>query len=313
MPFFSVVIPLYNKQDFIKATVESVLNQTFTDFELLIVEDCSTDNSLAVAVAIEDDRIVLLKHTKNKGLSASRNTGIKHAQSDYIAFLDADDLWKPDFLEKIYNLIIQFPEAGLFATDFEIKYSEKIILPTIKNVDIPVNSIGMIADYFKSNLFYPIYCPSSICASKVVFETVGLYDETLTFGEDIDFNIRANMNYKLAYHNSPAIQYLMFSQNQITTSNFDTKKIPDFDQYEPFTIENPSLKKYLDFKRYSMSVNYLAIGSTDKAKKLIASIDLKNLNFKQRTYIRLPYFAIKIIKKAKALLMKNGIQMTTFK
>ena len=105
MPKISVVIPLYNKENFIKKTLDSVLQQTFTDFEVIIVNDCSTDNSDKIILEYKDERIKTIKHQTNKGLSAARNTGIAVATQDYIAFLDADDCWSTHFLSSVIEVI----------------------------------------------------------------------------------------------------------------------------------------------------------------------------------------------------------------
>ena len=91
--YFSVVIPLYNKEAYVSKTLNSVLNQTYQNFEVILVNDCSNDNSLDVIQGIHDQRIKIIEHSENKGLSASRNTGINAATHPYIAFLDADDYW----------------------------------------------------------------------------------------------------------------------------------------------------------------------------------------------------------------------------
>src|SRR6478735_1139624 len=127
MPFFSVVIPVFNKETFIEKTIKSVLEQTFDDFEIIVVNDFSTDGSLDIVSKIDSDKIKVIQHDKNKGLSATRNTGIRNSNSNYIAFLDADDIWKPTFLEKIHSLILQFPEAKLFATNYEELYPNDAI------------------------------------------------------------------------------------------------------------------------------------------------------------------------------------------
>ena len=103
-PFFSVVIPLYNKQNYIKETIKSVLNQTFQNFEIVVVNDGSKDDSIKIIESIQDYRIKLV-HQENSGVSVARNMGIKEANAKYIAFLDADDLWLPEFLQTIYELI----------------------------------------------------------------------------------------------------------------------------------------------------------------------------------------------------------------
>ena len=118
MAYFTVIIPLYNKENHIENTLKSVLNQSFQDFEILIIEDCSTDNSKKVAESVTSDKIKIIQHEKNKGLSASRNTGIANANATYLAFLDADDLWHKNYLEKIKELTENFTEAHLFATNY---------------------------------------------------------------------------------------------------------------------------------------------------------------------------------------------------
>ena len=93
---FSIIIPLYNKQESVTASVQSILDQTFQEFEIVVVNDGSTDASVERLKEIEDPRIRLIEQ-QNQGVSVARNTGIAHACNRYIAFLDADDLWHPDY------------------------------------------------------------------------------------------------------------------------------------------------------------------------------------------------------------------------
>ena len=111
----SVVIPLYNKEKSIAHTLKCVLNQTYRDFEVVVVDDGSKDNSAAVVEQFEDKRIRLVRQ-KNGGVSAARNRGIAEARGEYVAFLDADDVWKQNHLESITNLIHQFPKSKAWAT-----------------------------------------------------------------------------------------------------------------------------------------------------------------------------------------------------
>ena len=113
-PFFSVVIPLFNKEKYIKATLDSVLKQTYANFEVIIINDGSSDNSIEVINEFDDERIKISSQ-ENQGLSASRNKGIKIAIAEYIAFLDADDLWKEDYLEVMHQLIINNTKHNIFA------------------------------------------------------------------------------------------------------------------------------------------------------------------------------------------------------
>ena len=119
----SVVIPLYNKERYIERAVYSVLSQTFQQFEIVIVNDGSTDGSVSVIERMNNPLIRLI-HQKNGGVSAARNRGIEEARFEYIAFLDADDEWKENHLEVIAGLIRKFPECGVFGTSY---YSTRTI------------------------------------------------------------------------------------------------------------------------------------------------------------------------------------------
>lgn len=109
---FSVVIPLYNKSENITRTLKSVQEQTHTDFEIVIVNDGSTDDSVEKVEDFKDSRIKLY-HKKNGGVSDARNYGISRSTRPFIAFMDADDLWKPNYLEEMAKLIEEYPEAGM--------------------------------------------------------------------------------------------------------------------------------------------------------------------------------------------------------
>ena len=128
MAFFSVIIPLYNKEDYIKNTLKSVFNQSFQDFEVIIVDDGSTDKSLQIVKQFIDDRLKVYIQ-KNQGVSVARNFGIEKAKSEYIALLDADDLWYENHLFELKKLIEIFPDAGLFCTNHEIKRSPHLVTP----------------------------------------------------------------------------------------------------------------------------------------------------------------------------------------
>jgi glycosyltransferase involved in cell wall biosynthesis len=309
-PFITVVIPLYNKQNYVGKTLESVLNQSFTNFEVVLINDCSTDNSFAVVAAFDDSRIKLLSHSKNQGLSATRNTGIKNATSKYIAFLDADDLWKPDFLKEIYQLITSFPDAHLFATNYEEIIDDKItILPANGAEKLLKN--GLISNYFEKSLMQPLYCPSSFCVKKEVFEKIGFYNEKITYGEDVDFNIRANLVYKLVYSTCALTQYHTVSENQITQSNFSSKKITDFDYFEKNNT-NLSLKKFIDFQRYTHAKMYKMEGDFEKYNQLKDSISMSNLNWKQLILLHLPKTILNKIKSFKLKKLNKGKRITSY-
>ncbi|MDR6967674.1 glycosyltransferase involved in cell wall biosynthesis [Flavobacterium arsenatis] len=312
MPFFSVIIPLYNKENYIQEALKSVLIQDFQDFEIVIVNDCSTDNSLEKANEIISEKIRYVNHEQNKGLSASRNTGIRNAKAQYVAFLDADDIWKPQFLQKIKALIDAFPEESLFATTYFEIYPDNLVLPpSVKSDDLKKEEMYLITDYFARSNSQPLYIPSSLCANKNIFENVGFYDEEITFSEDVDFNIRANSYSNLAFYNASEVGYTIFSENQITTSGIKGKKIPDL-KYTTLEKENPALKKYIDFERYVLAKQCKLADRKVEFKSFVNSIDYKNLTFFQRILLKMPKSILLMIKKTKIFLLLKGWKITSY-
>ncbi len=310
MSFFTVIIPLYNKEKYIKNAIESVLNQTFTDFEILIIDDFSSDKSAVIASKFESEKVQLIYHEKNCGLSTTRNTGIKKANSNYITFLDADDLWKPTFLESIFQLIQNFPEARIFGTNYEEVWDAVIKNPRNGSEILPIDFTGYI-NFFKINVKQGIYNHGSVCFHKEVFEKIGFYNEKISFSEDLDFNIRANYNFKLAYTNSVQMRYFMQTENQITQSSLLNKTIPDFDSYENWAKTNSDLKKYLDFERYVLGKR-LKKNNDLRWKKIMATIDSRNLNWKQNVLLKMPSFILNMLDKLKSFLLKLGIKTSTY-
>lgn len=311
MAFFSVIIPLYNKENYIRRTIESILNQTFTDFELLIVNDCSTDNSLAIAKEFTSDKTRIIEHIENKGLAATRNTGVQQAESTYITFLDADDYWKPDFLKTIHELIVAYSEAHIFATNYEEDWNGKTLIPTNGATKLSKNFSGYI-DFFKLNIGQGIYCHGSVCFHKELFEKIGFYNERIEFSEDIDFNIRANFHFKLAYSTKREMTYAIKISNQITQNSILNKTIPDYSLYANWEKHSISLKKYLDFERYVLAKKLKKSG--DKRWYCVKKqIDLKNLNWKQQLLLFAPSFISSLFENSKNTLLRLGIKVTTYK
>lgn len=310
MPYFSIIVPLYNKESFVRDALNSILKQTYTDYEVIIVNDASTDDSAIVAETFLSEKIRIIQHDKNKGLAAARNTGIQNATSNFITYLDADDVWKPTFLEHIFSLTQEFSEAKIFATNYEEIWGTTLKIPVNGSENLDSNFKGYI-DFFALNLKQGIYCHGSVCFHKSVFEKIGLYNEEIQFSEDLDFNIRANYHFKLAYSNSPQMIYFMQTSNQITNSSIKNKTIPNFDEYEVWAKNHPNLKKYLDFERYVLGKR-LKKCNDHRWKTIVAPIQNENLNWKQALLLRLPRFILLTIDSIKILLLKFNIKISTY-
>lgn len=180
---FSVIIPAYNAAGHIQNAIRSVLAQTVEDFEIIVVDDGSGDDTAAVVAAVPDPRIYCIRK-ENGGVSSARNRGIQAAKGEYICFLDADDLWKPHHLEVVSGLVDKYPEAGVYLTGYEILLCDG----QTKTRHCPCAS----PDLFSSNVFgqiwehgYFIHTNSIVCKTSAL-EKVGMFELGVKNGEDDD-------------------------------------------------------------------------------------------------------------------------------
>lgn len=195
----SIVIPLYNKEKLIGSTIHSILNQTYQEYEIVVVNDGSTDNSVAEVDKIHDSRIRLINQL-NAGVSVARNRGIAESKGDFIALMDADDLWTPDYLETQIDLVNKYPKCDVFAINYEFKDSHNKSTPTIIK-RLPFNKTdGVLSNYFEVATYsHPPITSISIMARRGVFESVGGFPLGIKSGEDLLTWARLACRYKIAY------------------------------------------------------------------------------------------------------------------
>jgi glycosyltransferase involved in cell wall biosynthesis len=197
MPFFSVIIPLYNMERHIRRSLDSVLAQTFADFEVVVVDDGSTDNGPAIVQSYNDQRIRLVQQA-NAGVSAARNRGIAEAKGLWVAFLDADDEYRPPLLQRFHETISLFPEVGAVYSRLAICWGDKL-------TDISTNSNCspmLVKDYFAflldgKNGGYGFHASSTTIRADV-FGKAGLFPLGVKYAEDVD------MWYRIAFSTSIA-------------------------------------------------------------------------------------------------------------
>ena len=202
---FSVIIPLYNKVPYIAKAIESVLGQTFRDFEVIVIDDGSTDQSLEVAKTFENKSITIISQP-NSGVSTARNNGVKLAKHPYICFLDADDWWHPTFLEEMKRLITDFPDAGIYGSGYYIvKNGKERIAP----IGVPQGFERGIIDYcevYAKTLCMPL-TSISVVIPKHIFDEEKGFKSQLKFGEDFDLWIRIALKHKVILVNKPLAYY----------------------------------------------------------------------------------------------------------
>ena len=181
----SVIIPTYNTALLIERTIRSVLAQSCQDFEILIIDDCSTDNTLEVVKTIKDERIRILEQPENRGPAAARNRGLAEAKGEYCAFLDGDDYWEPDFLKETSGFLDAHPEAVAVS----VMQCHKIIGkdPVTAPRDIGVTEPVVLEDFFDFWAKNNHVCTGSVLMRTVVAQRLGGQREDLRICEDLEF------------------------------------------------------------------------------------------------------------------------------
>lgn len=206
MPKVSVVIPAYNAMIYLSETLDSVLKQTFTDFEVLIINDGSTDSIVTWASGITDLRIRLISQ-ENQGLPGSRNTGIAHAQGEYIAFLDADDLWELTKLEKQVRCFKENPTVG-------VVYTWTLLIDEYSKPTGRIFASQAEGNVWRELLETDVISNgSSAMVRRDCFEAVGVFDRTLTSAEDLDMWLRIAVHYQFAVVKEPLTLYRQYSSS----------------------------------------------------------------------------------------------------
>lgn len=245
----SIVIPLYNKAQSITRTLDSVISQTFTDYEVVVVNDGSTDGSGEVVeqyAANHPQTRFRLIHKENGGVSSARNVGIRAACSEYIALLDGDDYWDKFFLEEQLKLIDDFPKASMWGVNYAFVKGENCT-PCHQGLDDGFR--GYVDNYFGTS-HNDLFCSSSVVVRKSAFENIGYYDERISSSEDIDVWYRIILKYPVVYYDKVLAYYNQNAENRVA---YDTKvRFPlhkdmkcYIDKYSDDFTENPLFARYL--------------------------------------------------------------------
>lgn len=221
MPIISVIIPAYNAEKTIIETIKSVEQQTFSDFEIIVIDDGSEDQTLELLNKVESARLKVYSYN-NSGPSVARNRGIAHASGEYIAFLDTDDLWTPDKLEAQLWALQQHPEAGVaYSWTSFIDEQGKYL-----SVESPIYFEGNVHANLLSWNF--LYCGSNPLIRRQALESVGQFDPTLTHGEDWEFYLRLAARWSFVVVPKPQIMYrqsLTSASSKIEVMQKDSLKV----------------------------------------------------------------------------------------
>ena len=308
MAFFSVIIPLYNKENFIENTIQSVLSQTFADFEVLVINDGSTDKSEEKVLQFKDSRIQYYSK-ENEGVSIARNFGIEKAQFDYITFLDADDYWYPDFLKVMHEYCTQFIKQKVFTAAIEIETSKKIF-PA--QYSIKKTADFEFVNYFKASKKETVICTSCAVFNKKVFEKIGVFDPKIKSGQDTDLWIRIGLVYPVLFSWKILARYVYDENSLSKNSNFLNAKM-DFSKFTELEKTNSELKYFLDLNRFSLAIKSKLASNKTLFDYYFNGIDLKNIGFKKRFLLALSPSLLRFLIHVKLKMANLGLGSSVFK
>lgn len=309
---FSVIIPLYNKAPYVAKAIGSVLAQTFADYELIVVDDGSKDNSADIAAqAIEGRSNCRLIRQNNAGVSTARNNGVAASQGDYLCFLDADDWWEPTFLEEMAKLIVEFPEAGIYGTNYTIVNETKCktrISPIGVEAGFEKGYINYCQTYAKT-LAMPLWT-GAVCIPRSVYETEGGFNPQLKMGEDFDLWIRIALSHQVAFLNKP----LAFYNQDVEANKRAIGSLPPPETQFAFCAdylkenmeEDADLKRIVECVQIICLRNYYLSGKYhSQADKVLKSIDLEShLGNSYADYLRRPIWATRLLDKTARVVEK---------
>jgi len=292
----SVVIPLYNKVDYIGRCIDSVLNQTTGTGEIIVIDDGSSDGSADFVEQHYKNKVTLIRQS-NGGASVARNTGIDNSKFDFIALLDGDDEWHPCFLEEICQLILENPGCDIFATAYKLVYPNQQRDP--KYSDLTKRFRGKITNYFRSSMSdWSVLSSSSTAIRKSLLIDVGKFKPGLSLGEDTDLWCRLALKSNIAFFNKPLALYYCLNDSSITKSNIPSEELECSKKLTLalFNNEVPQEMRH-DAKRYiAKGLQYLI---REHAKRGNYSVLAKFLLDKRIYY----YFGLSTIKMLLAILI----------
>ena len=281
---FSVIIPLYNTAPYVAKAIQSVLAHSFMDYELIVMDDGSKDDSAEIAAkAIEGHPNGRLIKQDNAGVSMARNNGVAASHGDYLCFLDADDWWEPTFLEEMDKLITEFPDAGIYGTNYTIVNETKHktrVAPIGLEVGFEKGYINYCQVYAKT-LAMPL-TSISVAIPRPIFDEMQGFPQGIKLGEDFLLWIRIALKYKVAFLNKP----LAFYNQDVDAANRGVGRLHKPEEHmlwnmadlEPLEHGNSDYKQLVDnLRTYGLYPYYLS-----KEFHEAATIELRKVDWKQQ-------------------------------
>lgn len=287
----SIVLPVYNGERFLRESIDSVLAQTYTNWELLIVDDCSTDNTAAIVheYVQKDSRVQYYKNEKNLRLPRNLNRGFSLARGDYLTWTSDDNVFWPTALEKMYNALRSNPDAGFAYASCDIIDEEDHVIeymmlyPGIEKRAVGANPVGACFLY-----------------KREVYETVGGYDPEALYVEDFDYWQRIFMRYKVV----PIYEILYSYRSQKGALTF-TRKQEDYAR----TLERVLLKNRPGFGKLDLEQQYYYYSGLNNCRKMLGQTG-NPYRLKYSFYYACHFILVRVPNKVAHLLSKNKRENT---
>ena len=206
-PIFSVIVPLYNKEREVESTLRSVLAQTYQPLEIVVVDDGSTDRSAEIVESLGSPLIRLIRQS-NAGECAARNRAMSEARGEWFALLDADDEWKPEFLEEVAAMIEEWPGCGIYSTAFDI------VSPTGRVRGNCPTQRGVVDNFWRESMTRYVTIPSATVLSRKAVEQLGGFPEGMKMGGDQWMWIKLASHYGVCFSPRALCDYSMVASNR---------------------------------------------------------------------------------------------------
>lgn len=321
---FSIILPVFNKSSHIEKCIRSIISQSFQEFEVIIINDGSTDDSLNKIqnLVFEKPGCVSVISQKNAGVSTARNNGTKLAKYNFIAFLDADDWWEPTYLSEMKYLIETFPEAAIYGSSYNLVKNGESRLATI---GIEPSFTAGLLDYcsvYAKTLCMPLWTCATIIR-KSIFESENGFNPILKLGEDFDLWIRVVLKYQVAFRNKPLANY-----NQDVEMSYraigklhrpENHMLWNLEYLQEAELVNPDLKLLLDKLRiYNLFPYYISKAYHNLTKPELAKVDWTRQPAVTKWKYSMPVWLLKVWNEwislgsmLKQKLIRSGVKFNT--
>lgn len=291
---FSIIIPLYNKAPYIEKAIRSVAAQTFQEFELIVIDDGSTDDGIK---KLEDLFNLLTPplggwgatQQSNSGVSVARNNGVALAKYDYIAFLDADDWWAPTYLEEMKALIESFPEAGIYGSSYFIVKNGKY---TPAKIGVEEGFQSGLINYFQvyaKTMWMPLWTGATIIKKSIFIENDG-FKPALKLGEDFDLWVRVAIKYPVAFLNKALAYYnqdVELALRAVGVKLYEPTEHMLYTDYARFQGNSDFRYLFEVLAVYGLLPYYLARKNKTETIAILKNICWRNHSFKYRIYYKI--------------------------